>query len=112
MYYMVSYSCPPPLTWQVIKARTESRNETKRNGDARTHIHLFSDEDSDSDLVCLLAQVKRKKARRRLFRVQPSCSRLSVSEVSVVYYLWWRGGGGAGVRGEKFSVDNSVVLGG
>ena len=84
------------LLWLVIKPRTESGNETKRNETkcALTHAtHVFlsgsvsvmslsklcvSDSSDDSYLERLVAQVKRKRARRRLFRGEP-CPRMSVS---------------------------------
>ena len=70
------------------------RSETKRNEDrtfCTAHAHFepstmssmskmvrVSESSSEhSDLERLLAQVKRKRAHRRLFRAEPSCSRIN-----------------------------------
>ena len=96
----------------VIKARMEPGNKTKREtkqNETRTRLcalRMFTSKltimssvskmmvrvsDSSSEetnMERLLAQVKRKRACLRLFRTEPSCSRISVSRlVDILYTL-------------------------
>ena len=49
-------------------------------------VRVSDSSSSESDMERLLAQVKRKRACRRLFRTEPSCSRISVSKLVEAYY--------------------------
>ena len=97
------YAC---VTGASYKSRngTGKRNDTKRNqyitlrmltskpttmsSMSKMMVHVFDSSSEESDMERLLAQVKRKRACRRLFRTEHTCYRISVSRlVDILYSL-------------------------